>query len=374
MSMKCEVCGGTEFDYDHIRGEHICRLDGFTVQDRIDRADISGFFNSEGKLERKIGANQLGSDHTETFKKLRDYSGKSLPSNKKDWGRRKKFNRNIMIERTPLRIEVEKYIKTMSGNGLVKSIAKKIISHTHSTEAHNEKMGHTLLWAEMKNANDGNDVSLPLNETRHAQKMNEKDTRNGNYTVRMVSLAAMTVASRIVNEELNTKQIAKQHDVQHNHLINESRNIVNYLRIIWVALGSIDTKENPDLARIITFPPGHLFNRSWSDKDINSSIDLLRTMFEQEVGTRISRKAMKRLEQMLNHANKHRYLCGENINLVATAFAFRISKALNPKFRLKSRICSILGIKPNRIDRLESQFSNVLDKYFSTCWKKEELE
>ena len=35
MGMKCKECGGTEFDYDHIRGEYICQIDGFVVDDNI---------------------------------------------------------------------------------------------------------------------------------------------------------------------------------------------------------------------------------------------------------------------------------------------------------------------------------------------------
>ena len=370
MSMRCKECGGTEFDYDHIRGEYICQIDGFVVDDKIDREDISGFFNSEGQLERKIGGNKLGSDHEKTFSSTRDASGKAVVYNRRELGRMKNFNRNIMIQRNPLRKQVEKYFETMSGNGLIKSIAKKILSHTHSLESHNEKMNNSILWSAMMEANGGNHVPLPLNQTRQAQKIHEKDTRNGNYTVRMVALASMNIASRIVNVELNTKHIAKEHDIQHNHMINESKNIVNYLRIVWVAIQSIDKKQFPGINKIIRFGPGHLFNRSWSSKDIDCAMDLIRPIFEKEVGEKTTRNLMKGIQQMLSQASKHRYLSGENTNLVTSAFAFRISKQVNPKSRLKSKICNTLGIKTNRFDRLEVQYSNVLNQIFKSCWSK----
>lgn len=370
MGMKCKECGGTEFDYDHIRGEYICQIDGFVVDDKIDRQDISGFFNSEGQLERKIGGNQLGSDHEKTFSSTRDASGKAVVFNRRELGRMKNFNRNIMVQRNPLRKQVQKYFETMPGNGLIKSIAEKILSHTHSLESHNEKMNNSILWSAMMKANGGNHVPLPLNQTRQAQKIHERDTRNGNYTVRMVALASMNIASRIVNVELNTKHIAKEHDIQHNHMINESKNIVNYLRIVWVAIQSIDKKQYPEIAKIIRFGPGHLFNRSWSSKDIDCAMDLIRSIFEKEVGEKTTRNLMKALQDMLSQASKHRYLSGENTNLVASAFAFRMSKQVNPRSRLKSKICNTLGIKTNRFDRLEGQYSNVLNQIFKSCWSK----
>ena len=235
MKENCIECGSNEFEHDDVRAEYHCTICGCIVEDQLDD-NVTQFMNSEGQIEREMNSNRLGSDETKTWGSTRDAAGRPVVFNRQERLRNSRFDRNSRAERTWLKTDVERFIENnMAGSRIMKTLAKKILAQTHSTEEHEKRRGNSVMWEAMKQMNNGEDVPLPLNQTRHAQKTGDDDTRNGNYSTRMVAIAVMNIAARIMGVALPTKQLATALDVHHDHLIRASMNIKKYLTIIWTA-------------------------------------------------------------------------------------------------------------------------------------------
>jgi len=366
MSMEkntCEECGSNNMLHDENRGEHNCEDCGLVKVDNIERSDIVQFMNDDGMIERKVGGEELGSDHKKTWSSVRDASGKPVKLNSRTRRRLGAFDRNSRSKRTALRTHVERRIDApcMPGIRIVKTTAKKVLSQTHSTEEHKKRMDNSRVKAAMEKANDGEPVALPLNQTRHCQKTGKDNLRNGDYTIRMVSIAAMHVAARMIGVDLNTKQMAADMDVDHDHVMTESKNIVRYLNIVWESERILN-----DPAWRMALSPGRLALRDWSEPDIRSAMDAIRPDFEATFGRIKARKMITELWAMIEHARDHQYLAGENIRLVTASLAVRTVNAMNPKARLKEKIARWLGIRTNRLKRLERQYGILMDEIFDS--------
>ena len=221
-------------------------------------------------------------------------------------------------------------------------------------------MNDPQMRAAMEKANNGEEVKSPLNQTRHSQKTSKDSIRNGDYTVRMVAVASMHVAAKMMGMNINTKKLAAEFDVDHDHVITESKNIEKYLNIVWEAESILNS---PDWRMPLS--PGLLRDRRcWSETDIHSVIDDIRSELEAKYGRINASKMITRIWAMMEQARSHQFLAGENIRLVAAGFTARSVKGMNPKHRLKSQIARWLGIKLNRVKRLESQYSLLMDEIF----------
>ena len=119
----CEECGSDNMLLDENKGEHNCEDCGLVKIDNIDRSDIVQFMNNEGMIERKVGGDDLGSDHKKTWSSVRDASGKPVSFNSRTRRRLGSFDRNSRSQRTALRTHVERRIEapTMPGNRTVKT-------------------------------------------------------------------------------------------------------------------------------------------------------------------------------------------------------------------------------------------------------------
>ncbi len=363
---NCMECGNNEFEHDEVRCEYHCTFCGCIVEDKLDSNPVQ-FMNSEGQIERELNSNRLGADEAKTWSNTRDASGKPVVYNRQQRLRNRYFDRNSRSERTWLKTDVERLIDSpnMLGIRTMKTLAKKILSQTHSTEEHAKRMANSVTWKAMKEANGGEDVPLPLNQTRHAQKTSEDDTRNGNYSTRMVAIATMNMAARIMGIELPTRQLSNAYDVEHDHVIRESTNIKKYLVIIWKAEASIveQGNQNDSLPRMGILQ-GMLQSRTWSESDIRAAIDDLRPSLESKFGTMTARLMVTEIWAMLEEAREHKYLSGQNIRLVTAGLAVRSTQARGVS-RLKQRIAGWLGITTNRLKRLEKDYSLVMDVIFN---------
>ena len=363
---NCMECGNNEFEHDDVRSEYHCTFCGCIVEDQLD-SNPAQFMNSEGQIERELNSNRLGADERQTWLNTRDASGRPVVYNRQQRLRNRNFDRNSRSERTWLKTDVERLIDSpnMPGIRAMKTLAKKILSQTHSTEEHAKRMTNSVTWKAMKDANDGQDVPLPLNQTRHAQKTNEDDTRNGNYSTRMIAIATLNIAARIMGIELPTRQLSNAFDVKHDHVIRESTNIKKYLIIIWKAEALIVEQGNQikSLPRM-GIPQGNLQSRSWSEADIRAAIDDLRPSLEKKFGTMTARLMITEIWAMLEEAREHKYLSGQNIRLVTAGLTVRSSQARGVS-RLKQRIANWLGISTNRLKRLEKDYSLVMDAIFN---------
>ncbi len=363
---NCMECGNNEFEHDEVRSEYHCTFCGCIVEDKLDSNPVQ-FMNSEGQIERELNSNRLGADEAKTWSNTRDASGKPVVYNRQQRLRNRYFDRNSRSERTWLKTDVERLIDSpnMPGNRTMKTLAKKILSQTHSTEEHAKRMENSVMWKAMKDANGGEDVPLPLNQTRHAQKTSEDDTRNGNYSTRMVAIATMNMAARIMGIELPTRQLSNAYDVEHDHVIRESTNIKKYLVIIWKAEASIveQGNQNDSLPRMGILQ-GMLQSRTWSESDIRAAIDDLRPSLESKFGTMTARLMVTEIWAMLEEAREHKYLSGQNIRLVTAGLAVRSTQARGVS-RLKQKIAGWLGITTTRLKRLEKDYSLVMDVIFN---------
>ena len=72
-------------------------------------------------------------------------------------------------------------------------------------------MNDPQMRAAMEKANNGEEVKSPLNQTRHSQKTSKDSIRNGDYTVRMVAVASMHVAAKMMGMNINTKKPLHEH-------------------------------------------------------------------------------------------------------------------------------------------------------------------
>jgi transcription initiation factor TFIIIB Brf1 subunit/transcription initiation factor TFIIB len=363
----CRECGNNEFEHDDVRAEYHCSVCGCIVEDQLD-VNVTQFMNSEGQIEREMNSNRLGGDETKTWASTRDASGRPVVYNRQERLRNSRFDRNSRAERTWLKTDVERFIDSpnMPGSRAMKTLAKKILAQTHSTDEHEKRKSNSVMWNAMKEVNNGEDVPLPLNQTRHAQKTSNDDTRNGNYSTRMVAIAVMNIAARIMGIALPTKQLATALDVHHDHLIRESTNIKKYLTIIWKAEDLIIEQGNQSqsLTRM-GISPGRLSEgRTWSEADIRTAIDELRPSLEDRFGTMTARLMITEIWAMLEEARGHAYLSGQNIRLVAAGLTVRSTKARGQS-RLKQRIADWLGITTNRLKRLEKDYSIVIDGIFN---------
>ena len=222
------------------------------------------------------------------------------------------------------------------------------------------RMNDPQMRAAMENANDGEEVKSTLNQTRHSQKTSKDSIRNGDYTVRMVAVASMHVAAKMMGININTKKLAAEFDVDHDHVITESKNIVKYLNIVWEAESNL---KSPDWRMPLS--PGLLRDRRcWSENDIRNVIDNIRPELEAKYGRLNASKMITRIWAMMEQARSHQFLAGENIRLVAASFTARSIRAVNPKDRLKEKIARWLGIKHTRVKRLEKQYSLLMDEIF----------
>ena len=363
---NCMECGNNEFEHDDVRSEYHCTFCGCIVEDQLDNNPVQ-FMNGEGQIERELNSNRLGADEGKTWLNTKDAFGKPVVYNRQQRLRNRIFDRNSRSERTWLKTDVERLIDSpnMPGNRTMKTLAKKILSQTHSTEEHGKRMENSVMWKAMKDANDGQDVPLPLNQTRHAQKTSEDDTRNGNYSTRMVAIATMNIAARIMGIELPTRQLSNAYDVEHDHVIRESTNIKKYLIIIWKAQALIveQGNQNESLPRMGILQ-GSLQSRTWSESDIRAAIDDLRPSLESKFGTMTARLMVTEIWAMLEEAREHTYLSGQNIRLVTAGLAVRSTQARGVS-RLKQRIVGWLGITTNRLKRLENDYSLVMDVIFN---------
>ncbi len=364
---NCIECGSNEFEHDDVRAEYHCIICGCIVEDQLD-VNVAQFMNSEGQIEREMNSNRLGSDEMKTWASRRDATGRPVVWNGQKRLRNCRFDRNSRAERTWLRTDVERFIDSpnMPGSRRMKTLGKKILSQTHSTEEHMKRKGHSVIWGAMKQVNNGEDVPLPLNQTRHAQKTGDDDTRNGNYSTRMVGLAVMNIAARIMGIALPTKQLATAFDIHHDHLIRESMNIKKYLTIVWKAEDLVNEKKsqsNP-LPKMRISPGMLREGRTWSEADIRAAIDELRPSLEERFGTTTARLMITEIWAMLEEAKNHTYLSGQNIRLVTAGLTVRLTKARGQS-RLKQRIADWLGITTNRLKRLEKDYSLVIDGIFN---------
>ena len=366
MKENCIECGSNEFEHDDVRAEYHCTICGCIVEDQLDD-NVTQFMNSEGQIEREMNSNRLGSDETKTWGSTRDAAGRPVVFNRQERLRNSRFDRNSRAERTWLKTDVERFIENnMAGSRIMKTLAKKILAQTHSTEEHEKRRGNSVMWEAMKQMNNGEDVPLPLNQTRHAQKTGDDDTRNGNYSTRMVAIAVMNIAARIMGVALPTKQLATALDVHHDHLIRESMNIKKYLTIIWKAEDLIIEQGNQSQSvPRMGISPGRLSEgRTWSEADIRAAIDDLRPSLEEKFGTMNARMMITEIWAMLEEARGHAYLSGQNIRLVTAGLTVRSTKARGQS-RLKQRIADWLGITTNRLKRLEKDYSLVIDDIFN---------
>ena len=366
MKENCVECGSNEFEHDDVRAEYHCTICGCIVEDQLDD-NVTQFMNSEGQIEREMNSNRLGSDETKTWGSTRDAAGRPVVYNRQERLRNSRFDRNSRAERTWLKTDVERFIENnMAGSRVMKTLAKKILAQTHSTEEHEKRRGNSVMWEAMKQMNNGEDVPLPLNQTRHAQKTGDDDTRNGNYSTRMVAIAVMNIAARIMGVALPTKQLATALDVHHDHLIRESMNIKKYLTIIWKAEDLIIEQGNQSQSvPRMGISPGRLSEgRTWSEADIRAAIDDLRPSLEEKFGTMNARMMITEIWAMLEEARGHAYLSGQNIRLVTAGLTVRSTKARGQS-RLKQRIADWLGITTNRLKRLEKDYSLVIDDIFN---------
>ena len=366
MKENCIECGSNEFEHDDVRAEYHCTICGCIVEDQLDD-NVTQFMNSEGQIEREMNSNRLGSDETKTWGSTRDAAGRPVVFNRQERLRNSRFDRNSRAERTWLKTDVERFIENnMAGSRVMKTLAKKILAQTHSTEEHEKRRGNSVMWEAMKQMNNGEDVPLPLNQTRHAQKTGDDDTRNGNYSTRMVAIAVMNIAARIMGVALPTKQLATALDVHHDHLIRESMNIKKYLTIIWKAEDLIIEQGNQSQSvPRMGISPGRLSEgRTWSEADIRAAIDDLRPSLEEKFGTMNARMMITEIWAMLEEARGHAYLSGQNIRLVTAGLTVRSTKARGQS-RLKQRIADWLGITTNRLKRLEKDYSLVIDDIFN---------
>ena len=366
MKENCLECGSNEFEHDDVRAEYHCTICGCIVEDQLDD-NVTQFMNSEGQIEREMNSNRLGSDETKTWGSTRDAAGRPVVYNRQERLRNSRFDRNSRAERTWLKTDVERFIENnMAGSRIMKTLAKKILAQTHSTEEHEKRRGNSVMWEAMKQMNNGEDVPLPLNQTRHAQKTGDDDTRNGNYSTRMVAIAVMNIAARIMGVALPTKQLATALDVHHDHLIRESMNIKKYLTIIWKAEDLIIEQGNQSQSvPRMGISPGRLSEgRTWSEADIRAAIDDLRPSLEEKFGTMNARMMITEIWAMLEEARGHAYLSGQNIRLVTAGLTVRSTKARGQS-RLKQRIADWLGITTNRLKRLEKDYSLVIDDIFN---------
>ena len=366
MKENCVECGSNEFEHDDVRAEYHCTICGCIVEDQLDD-NVTQFMNSEGQIEREMNSNRLGSDESKTWGSTRDAAGRPVVYNRQERLRNSRFDRNSRAERTWLKTDVERFIENnMAGSRIMKTLAKKILAQTHSTEEHEKRRGNSVMWEAMKQMNNGEDVPLPLNQTRHAQKTGDDDTRNGNYSTRMVAIAVMNIAARIMGVALPTKQLATALDVHHDHLIRESMNIKKYLTIIWKAEDLIIEQGNQSQSvPRMGISPGRLSEgRTWSEADIRAAIDDLRPSLEEKFGTMNARMMITEIWAMLEEARGHAYLSGQNIRLVTAGLTVRSTKARGQS-RLKQRIADWLGITTNRLKRLEKDYSLVIDDIFN---------
>ena len=366
MKENCMECGSNEFEHDDVRAEYHCTICGCIVEDQLDD-NVTQFMNSEGQIEREMNSNRLGSDESKTWGSTRDAAGRPVVYNRQERLRNSRFDRNSRAERTWLKTDVERFIENnMAGSRVMKTLAKKILAQTHSTEEHEKRRGNSVMWEAMKQMNNGEDVPLPLNQTRHAQKTGDDDTRNGNYSTRMVAIAVMNIAARIMGVALPTKQLATALDVHHDHLIRESMNIKKYLTIIWKAEDLIIEQGNQSQSvPRMGISPGRLSEgRTWSEADIRAAIDDLRPSLEEKFGTMNARMMITEIWAMLEEARGHAYLSGQNIRLVTAGLTVRSTKARGQS-RLKQRIADWLGITTNRLKRLEKDYSLVIDAIFN---------
>ena len=366
MKENCIECGSNEFEHDDVRAEYHCTICGCIVEDQLDD-NVTQFMNSEGQIEREMNSNRLGSDETKTWGSTRDAAGRPVVYNRQERLRNSRFDRNSRAERTWLKTDVERFIENnMAGSRIMKTLAKKILAQTHSTEEHEKRRGNSVMWEAMKQMNNGEDVPLPLNQTRHAQKTGDDDTRNGNYSTRMVAIAVMNIAARIMGVALPTKQLATALDVHHDHLIRESMNIKKYLTIIWKAEDLIIEQGNQSQSvPRMGISPGRLSEgRTWSEADIRAAIDDLRPSLEEKFGTMNARMMITEIWAMLEEARGHAYLSGQNIRLVTAGLTVRSTKARGQS-RLKQTIADWLGITTNRLKRLEKDYSLVIDDIFN---------
>ncbi|MAV06767.1 MAG: hypothetical protein CMA29_02615 [Euryarchaeota archaeon] len=366
MKENCVECGSNEFEHDDVRAEYHCTICGCIVEDQLDD-NVTQFMNSEGQIEREMNSNRLGSDESKTWGSTRDAAGRPVVYNRQERLRNSRFDRNSRAERTWLKTDVERFIENnMAGSRVMKTLAKKILAQTHSTEEHEKRRGNSVMWEAMKQMNNGEDVPLPLNQTRHAQKTGDDDTRNGNYSTRMVAIAVMNIAARIMGVALPTKQLATALDVHHDHLIRESMNIKKYLTIIWKAEDLIIEQGNQSQSvPRMGISPGRLSEgRTWSEADIRAAIDDLRPSLEEKFGTMNARMMITEIWAMLEEARGHAYLSGQNIRLVTAGLTVRSTKARGQS-RLKQRIADWLGITTNRLKRLEKDYSLVIDDIFN---------
>ena len=366
MKENCVECGSNEFEHDDVRAEYHCTICGCIVEDQLDD-NVTQFMNSEGQIEREMNSNRLGSDESKTWGSTRDAAGRPVVYNRQERLRNSRFDRNSRAERTWLKTDVERFIENnMAGSRVMKTLAKKILAQTHSTEEHEKRRGNSVMWEAMKQMNNGEDVPLPLNQTRHAQKTGDDDTRNGNYSTRMVAIAVMNIAARIMGVALPTKQLATALDVHHDHLIRESMNIKKYLTIIWKVEDLIIEQGNQSQSvPRMGISPGRLSEgRTWSEADIRAAIDDLRPSLEEKFGTMNARMMITEIWAMLEEARGHAYLSGQNIRLVTAGLTVRSTKARGQS-RLKQRIADWLGITTNRLKRLEKDYSLVIDDIFN---------
>ena len=366
MKENCMECGSNEFEHDDVRAEYHCTICGCIVEDQLDD-NVTQFMNSEGQIEREMNSNRLGSDETKTWGSTRDAAGRPVVYNRQERLRNSRFDRNSRAERTWLKTDVDRFVENnMTGSRVMKTLAKKILAQTHSTEEHEKRRGNSVMWEAMKQMNNGEDVPLPLNQTRHAQKTGDDDTRNGNYSTRMVAIAVMNIAARIMGVALPTKQLATALDVHHDHLIRESMNIKKYLTIIWKAEDLIIEQGNQSQSvPRMGISPGRLSEgRTWSEADIRAAIDDLRPSLEEKFGTMNARMMITEIWAMLEEARGHAYLSGQNIRLVTAGLTVRSTKARGQS-RLKQRIADWLGITTNRLKRLEKDYSLVIDDIFN---------
>ena len=368
MEMKdnCMECGNDEFEHDSVRAEYHCTICGCIVEDQLDD-NVAQFMNSEGQIEREMNSNRLGSDERKTWASRRDAAGRPVVWNGQKRLRNSRFDRNSRAERTWLKTDVERFIENnMAGSRVMKTLAKKILAQTHSTEEHEKRKGNSVMWEAMKHVNNGEDIPLPLNQTRHAQKTGDDDTRNGNYSTRMVAVAVMNIAAKIIGIALPTKQLSTALDIHHDHLIRESMNIKKYLTIIWKAEDLIIEQRNQSqsLPRM-GISPGRLSEgRTWSEADIRAAIDELRPSLEDRFGIMTARLMITEIWAMLEEAKGHAYLSGQNIRLVTAGLTVRATRARGQS-RLKQRIADWLGITTNRLKRLEKDYSLVIDGIFN---------
>ena len=366
MKENCIECGNDEFEHDSVRAEYHCTICGCIVEDQLDD-NVAQFMNSEGQIEREMNSNRLGSDERKTWASRRDAAGRPVVWNGQKRLRNSRFDRNSRAERTWLKTDVERFIENnMAGSRVMKTLAKKILAQTHSTEEHEKRKSNSVMWEAMKHLNNGEDIPLPLNQTRHAQKTGDDDTRNGNYSSRMVAVAVMNIAAKIMGISLPTKQLSTALDIHHDHLIRESMNIKKYLTIIWKAEDLIIEQRNQSqsLPRM-GISPGRLSEgRTWSEADIRAAIDELRPSLEDRFGIMTARLMITEIWAMLEEAKGHAYLSGQNIRLVTAGLTVRATRARGQS-RLKQRIADWLGITTNRLKRLEKDYSLVIDGIFN---------